>query len=43
MDVAEVKNNLKLIEVGSFSCCGLYACDPIPIIQAIENYYETKN
>jgi hypothetical protein len=37
MDVCETKDSisLKVLEVGSFSCSGFYACDPEPIIKVI--------
>lgn len=38
MDIGETAtgNLLKVLEVGSFSCAGLYACDPDPIIDEIQ-------
>jgi hypothetical protein len=37
LDICLTENmDLKVIEVGSFSCCGLYKCSPEPIIKAIE-------
>jgi hypothetical protein len=36
LDVCQIKNGeLKVVEVGSFSCCGLYDCDPEPIVQEV--------
>lgn len=36
MDIAQKYNNdLKVIEIGSFSCSGLYACNKSDIIQAV--------
>ena len=37
LDIAEIDGSLlTVIEVGSFSCAGLYAYDPIPVVQAIQ-------
>jgi hypothetical protein len=36
IDICETKDDgYKVVEVGSFSCAGLYHCDPEPIINAI--------
>lgn len=35
IDIAETHQGFKIIEVGSFSCAGLYHCDPEPIINAL--------
>ena len=35
LDICETPNGLKVLETGSFSCAGLYACEPEPIIQAV--------
>ncbi len=37
LDVAETNGKLKVIETGPFSCCGLYAANPNPIIDALIN------
>jgi hypothetical protein len=38
MDVCELGDKtLKVLEVGTFSCSGLYACDPVRIIEAVES------
>jgi hypothetical protein len=34
MDVAEVGGELRLVELGGFSCSGLYACDPDAVVRA---------
>jgi len=31
------QNQLKVVEVGSFSCAGLYACDPAPVVAEVNN------
>jgi len=42
LDICEKKSGeLKVLEVGSFSCVGLYACDVDPIIQKV-NYLAAK-
>lgn len=36
MDIAETSSGeLKVLEVGPFSCSGFYACDPVPIIESV--------
>jgi hypothetical protein len=36
IDICETNDgNLKVIEVGSFSCAGLYNCDPEPIVKEV--------
>lgn len=35
LDICETADGLKVLEVGSFSCAGLYACDPEPIIEEV--------
>ena len=36
LDICEtVSGDLRVLEVGSFSCAGLYACDPDPIIEEV--------
>ncbi len=35
LDICETVDGLKVLEVGSFSCAGLYACDPEPIIEEV--------
>jgi hypothetical protein len=38
MDICETSDEtLKVLEVGTFSCSGLYACDPVRIIEAVES------
>jgi hypothetical protein len=32
MDVCEVEGDLRLLELNSFSCSGLYACDPATVV-----------
>jgi len=36
LDLCETKSEeIKVLEVGSFSCSGLYACDPVAVITAV--------
>lgn len=36
IDICETKSgDFKVVEVGSFSCAGLYACDPEPIVSQV--------
>jgi hypothetical protein len=35
MDVCESELGLRVLEVGTFSCSGFYACDPESIILAV--------
>ena len=35
VDVAEAPDGLHLLEVGAFSCCGLYKCDTDIIVEAV--------
>ena len=43
VDICETGNgDLKVLEVGSFSCCGFYVCDPVSIIQAINELFKFK-
>lgn len=38
MDICETASGeIKVLEVGSFSCAGLYACDPDPIIDEVNS------
>ncbi len=43
LDIAETKEGFHVIEVGPFSCCGLYKCDWEPIIENINNYIINYN
>lgn len=40
LDVAETENGYKVIEVGSFSCAGLYVCDYEKVIKRINKLME---
>ncbi len=36
LDICETESGeLKVLEVGSFSCCGLYACDPVSVVSLV--------
>lgn len=37
LDICKAEDNFKVLEVGSFSCAGLYACDPELIINAVNH------
>ncbi len=37
LDICENHGELKVLEVGSFSCAGLYDCDPEPIVKAVNS------
>ena len=38
--VIDVKGNVKLLELNSFSCAGLYACDMEKIVKSVSNMVE---
>jgi len=41
LDICQLKNgSLKIIEVNSFSCSGLYACDMNPIVENVSRLAE---
>lgn len=42
LDIGKVKDNYYLIEVNSFSCAGLYACDTDEIVKFIKDYFEPE-
>lgn len=42
LDVCETKGHLKVLEVGSFSCSGLYAADPETVILKINELFKDK-
>jgi hypothetical protein len=35
LDICEADGQLKVLEIGSFSCSGFYACDPEAIVKAV--------
>lgn len=37
MDICEVCEGLRLLEIGSFSCAGLYACQPEVVVKAVSD------
>jgi hypothetical protein len=41
LDICETHDKLAVLEVGSFSCAGLYACDPKPIVTHINKLVST--
>lgn len=43
LDICLTNNEFKVLEVGSFSCAGLYACDPEPIIHAVNYIMENHS
>jgi hypothetical protein len=42
MDIVETKHGWKITELNSFSCSGMYACDPKPIVEAISKLAEQE-
>lgn len=43
LDIAKVNNQFKVLEVGSVSCCGFYACDLHKVVAAIESSLIKEN
>src|SRR5262249_37910457 len=37
MDVCQSENQLRLVELNSFSCSGLYRCDPRMVVEAVKD------
>jgi hypothetical protein len=42
LDICETRRGLNVLETGSFSCAGLYACDPNPIIDEVNQLALTE-
>ena len=42
IDICESETGLKVVEVGSFSCAGMFACDPEPIIAEVNRITEDR-
>ena len=35
LDIAKANGEYAILELNSFSCSGLYACDPLPIVRRV--------